>query len=231
VFVVFLVLVLFVSITVITLPLRINIHGTDMNIHLTILLGFFFHAVGVYVLSLVASFDHLDERLLSPTIGIFMLAFINGLRHVLEDLRGKILLLTTVILLCLTYPSLFQLESPLDRQESNFISIGYPVEMFLWEELDKMEAIQSSTVFFTDIFSHQLFTDIPQKLLINHESGITRLQNPEDVRALLEIGQNPFFLFVSGSEADRYLSNTYQQVGLRRIEFPHLGFVLYSSPG
>jgi len=79
-------IILIIAITIIPFYVSSN---RKRIIHLTLVCAFFFQFLVVWIPSLVSSFNVLDDRLLSPTITVGLLAIVNGLNCLSDHFQNR----------------------------------------------------------------------------------------------------------------------------------------------
>jgi hypothetical protein len=198
--------------------------GWRRTAHLCLVAAGLGQLASVWIPSLASQISGLGDRLLSPTTALMTLACLHGLQSVVEALAprrwARILVIAPFLFLALG-KDVVPTEVLADPGR-----IAYPIERDLWDEVHQVEALRSSTHFYSDRdFNHQIFSGIPQRILWD----TTILRDPAAVGALLETGNRPFFLLREGSwEAGRLEELMASgQVPLEKTDFAGYGFVLY----
>jgi len=186
--------------------------------HLWTLLGAGSHLVGIALLSVTLRMDFLDHRLLSASYLMFGIALLSALSLVAVSRPPytKILLLLPFVYLG-TNPSF---RNPLP--EFNLSRIEPPKHEELWKELNRMEELEDSSHFYTDIdFLHQLFCAKPHKIVWNSNYADTA----EKTGWLLHYGLNPFFVVAKENDLVPLLEAQKGELGLDRRDMDE--FVLF----
>ena len=197
-------------------------------IYSTIVSGAVFHFLGVWIPSLVAFFNALNDRLLAPTITFGLLAIVYGLNYLSVQVNSRsikylIASLPFVFLLLSNRVSVTPKIDDLQVSRPNF-----PVEMYLWQQLQKIDWVSTSSHYYTDLnFKHQIFASIPHRIIWNK----LMIEDPSAAKELLRHNQS--FLLVSQASQEREIIEGHILKGdllLEKIDFTDLGFTLYYSP-
>ena len=215
-------ILLLIAITVI--PFYVSSHRKRL-IHLTLVCAVFFQFLGVWIPSLAASFDVLDDRLLSPTIAVGLLAIVYGLNCLSDHFQNR-----KVSYIVMSLPFLFLLlsnhVSVIKIEEVQSTIPNYPAEMYLWQNIRKLDWISTSSHFYTDYnFKHQIFAGIPQRIIWD-ESAV--LEDPSVMRDLLNRDRS--FLLLSQGSKEKKIIESYiinGKLPLEKIDYADFGFTLY----
>ena len=186
------------------------------------------HFALVWIPSLIASFEPVGSRYLTPAVLFGVLATLYAIQVTFNSVgpsrwRYGLLLLPAVFLLL---GRNIALGGPTLRN----LSVNYPVERQLWSDIRDIEDFDASTHFYSNrIFEHQIFAGIPQRIFWDH----SLIRDQELLEELLSRGENPFILLQKSSSEAKQLENLLatSPLELRKIEFPSAGFILYSSEG
>lgn len=194
-------------------------------IHLTLISAVLFQFLGVWVPSLVAYFNTIDDRLLSPSIAMGLLAIVYGLNCLSDHFQTKktryiVMSLPFLFLILSNHISVIKIE------EVRSTIPNYPGEMYLWQNIRRLDKISTSSHFYTDYnFRHQIFSGIPQRILW-HES--VDLEDSLAVRNLLN-RDKPFILLSQESQENKIIEShiVNGRLPLKQIDYDEFGFVLY----
>jgi len=103
---------------------------------------------------------------------------------------------------------------------------NYPAEMYLWQNIRKLDWISTSSHFYTDHnFKHQIFAGIPQRIIWDE---LKVLEDPSFMRDLLN--RNRPFLLLSQDSKEKKIIESYiinGQLTLEMIDYADFGFTLY----
>ena len=222
-------LVLLVAVTCFVLPLR-RMTGPAIariaTVHGMLLLATCVHLGGIWLLSLVTFFSILDDRLLSPSITLGMIAILNGI-HLLS--LGQRWWVRTILLLM---PFLFlglsrhttRLSSPFQMR-----TFHVPPEAAAWEDIQASGMVDRASHFYSDRdFRHQLYARIPQRILWD----TTNVGDEQRIRELLRTGDHPFFVMHEASDELKALEAGLagSSIELERTIHPEAGLVVYTMP-
>lgn len=195
--------------------------------HLCLIAAGLGQLAAVWIPSLASEISGLGDRLLSPTIALAALASLHGLQTAADSLAPR---RWAAVLLLLPFAFLALGRDIVPRELLSYPGrINYPIERSLWRELHELDALRSSTHFYSDRdFVHQVFAGIPQRIVWD-----TRiLRDPAAVDTLLASGEGPFILLREGSweagAVEELMASG--QVPLEKIAFQRYGFVLYYPP-
>ena len=200
--------------------------GNKKTIYHSILIAFVVHFLIIFLSYLVADFDPVGSfRLLSTSIFLAILTVTYALNAALTQFKNNKWVMYAVIAL----PFLFLVLSDqivFPEIELNHIQINYPLEKRLWEQIQNLDCVSSSSHFYSnEDWIHEIYAGIPQRILEN----INSIKITSNVAEMIETGNHPFFLLSDGSEEakilDGYVANgTFQ---MKVVSYPDLGFKLY----
>ncbi|MFH1194436.1 MAG: hypothetical protein V1720_01910 [bacterium] len=205
---------------ILVFPLFTKSNQTQIVKHKHLLVVAVIYFIGTYLISLLASFDSLNHRILAPVIILGVIVLFSGVDLLYNILsNGKYGIIVFIIpLLIMMNMDLFNYNLELE------LSTKYPAEKLLWEKVEKIDQIKNSSHFYTDYnYKHQLFCKIPHRVI--YFESLT----DEIINKLQSIGKNPFYIFKLGSSFDEFLSNNYCNYGLRRVELVDVNYSLYLS--
>jgi hypothetical protein len=156
--------------------------------HLCLIAAGLGQLAAVWIPSLASEISGLGDRLLSPTIALAALASLHGLQTAVDSLAPR---RWAAVLLLLPFAFLALGRDIVPRELLSYPGrINYPIERSLWRELHELDALRSSTHFYSDRdFVHQVFAGIPQRIV--WDTGI--LRDPAAVDRFRE-REGPFIL-------------------------------------
>ena len=184
------------------------------------------HFVGIWALSLVTFFSLLDDRLLSPSITLGMIATLNGI-HLVTQGRPRavrIALLVPPLLFLLNAHHTTRPPSPINSR-----TFTIPPEAMAWDDIRMRGVLDGASHFYSDRdFRHQLYARIPQRILWD----TTILGDEQRIHDLLRTGDRPFFVMHEGSDELQALDSGLARSGieLERTTYPDAGLVVYTLP-
>lgn len=196
----------------------------DRKIHVLIISVTAAHLFAVWLPSLIARFDTVGARLLSPAVALGILVTLHGIqvlynRSTPKRWRYGLLVLPVMFLVI---GKNFQVAG----YSLNEVGLNYPPEKQLWSEIRELEEFKKSTHFYSDpVFEHQIFAGMPQRIIWER----TIVRDPELLTQLLSKGQRPFILLSDKSPEAIQLAEFLARVPLElsKIEFPTSGYTLY----
>lgn len=177
--------------------------------HIWITGVFVVHFVGIWLLSLVAFFSILDDRLLAPSMALGIVAVLFAIQHTAE--RSA----TWAQKALLAAPFLFVAIAGHSRwpcQQGCALRSPVPAEAAGWETIRRAGLLKGATHFYSDRdFRHQLFADIPQRIVWD----TTLVTDPRALAALLGEGNRPFFVFHTDCPERKALERGLLRSGVR----------------
>lgn len=178
--------ILFVVILIVFVLLPVFLRKEVSNSKYKILLGLAFtHLTGIVLLSIVAQFDSLGARLLSPTIAVFIVALATLLFNwgYIKITKKRVVLISTYIVV------LIIINAYISRP--NITSDKTLKEMKLWEFIHSKKKFDRTTHFYSEFdLKHEFYCEMPMRVIYNED-----LINESYVKSLLKIGQNPIFIY------------------------------------
>jgi hypothetical protein len=199
----------------------------ERTIGLMLVSATLFQIATMWGASLLATFDYLNGRLLSPTILLAAVTAVFGLSVLYRSNRNNKLKL---LLLLLPFMFLATNEHT-DFKNPGLLSwkVNYPKEMYLWQRIHKMKwTLQSSQVYTEVNYRHQMFTGIPQKIFWPKYI----LKDPVLLKKLFSETHRPFLVFPEGSDENRMIRATIRNYDFKvdSVVYSDLGYVLYYEP-
>jgi hypothetical protein len=196
----------------------------ERTIGLMLICATLFEIATVWGSSVLATFDYLNGRLMSPTILLAALTALYGL-SVLYRRNGGSKLRFILLLLPLLF---LGTNKHTDFKNPDLASwkVGYPKEMYLWQRIHKMGWTWRSSRVYTEVnYRHQLFSGIPQK--IYWYSGV--LKDPSLLKKLFSEGYRPFLVLPDGGEENKMIRATIRSYDFKvdSVVYPDLGYILY----
>jgi hypothetical protein len=192
----------------------------------TLCAAFAMHFFGIWIVSLVAYFSHLDDRLLSPSIMLGMVATLNGInevsRRVMRSARLP-LFLAPYLFLALAWHTATP-PSPLAHR-----TFTIPAEAEAFQRIRRSGIIDGASHFYSDRdYRLQLYARIPQRIIWDTAVVATG----EGLEQLLRTGTRPYFLMHVDSPEHEALQRGIATSGLLldRTFDQASGLVLYTSP-
>jgi hypothetical protein len=187
------------------------------------------HFLLIWFLSFVTTNENIGFRYFSPVLAFLLLGMLNSLHQISQSIRPFIwrqLLLATPLFFLAISTSF----KPADMFK-NLGKINYPPERQLWQELNKLDWIQSSSFFYSDDgyaaggFIHQIFSGRPQGILWDKSI----LNDPQKIVFLLSRGTNTFILVTVNSPESHVFDGmiTTGVAPLEKIPFADTGYILY----
>lgn len=150
----------------------------------------------IYALSLVTyGMTPVDGRYLMPTYFLFTVCLFYSAGALLRVLKIEKLSVVVVALCVLAF--LPKAIHHLKEQKLDWIGAWtLPAEKALWAEIQTKPYFKQASHFYTDMHPiHQVFAGIPQRIV---RDGSQESQ-PEQLKTLFDIPQNPFFVLADGS--------------------------------
>ncbi|MCB0769165.1 MAG: hypothetical protein KDC00_02025 [Flavobacteriales bacterium] len=194
-------------------------------IHLQLVLVLSAHFFGIWALSLVSHFSALDDRLLSPSIALAIIAGLSGLDRFCDllDAGGRLFVRSLPFVymavgMHITVPKL-TLDIP---------HFTHPPHAELWTTLDSSGIPAGATHYYTDQdFSHQLYSPLPHRILWETSD----FNSPDAIRALFEKGTRPFFIFDTTSVEFNVFEQAWRSDHDPLLEARSIGgFMVYHRP-
>jgi len=187
------------------------------------------HFLLIWSLSIVASNENIGARYFSPVLAFLLLGILNATQQISQSVRTSIwkqLILATPLLFLF-----FSTSFNPGKMLNNIGNIHHPIERQLWQKLNKLDWIQSSSFFYSDDaynaggFIHQIFSGKPQGILWDRDL----LKDPQRVTDLLSRGTNPFILVTIDSPESRILDEMISSgaIPLEKILYLDTGYLLY----
>jgi hypothetical protein len=207
----------------------IGMSGFRRVAHIALLSTATAHFLLIWLLSLVTANENIGFRYFSPVLAFLLLGMLNGLQQVSQAVRSRLWrpLIVAAPLFFLVASTSFH---PADLLK-NIGKINYPPERQLWQALNKLSWVQSSSFFYSDEgyaaggYIHQIFSGRPQGILWDPAVW----KDPLKITDILSRGNDPFILVTLGSPESQTLDEMISSgvVYLEKIPFPDTGFVLY----
>ena len=200
------------------MPLRNNkLEAERFN---TLLIGFLAMFLGIWMVSILAVFNVLDNRLLSPSYAIFIVLILYSFELIVSFLPVRYFASVTALLLfgSLLHP----MSNPRALMEGWPPRLGNLPESTVWNELIEKKTYTTASHFYSDYdFNHQIFAQKPQRIIWWDSVS------ESDAKTYLSLGTDPFFIFNVDSDLGKQFKQFYGNLGLRRTELSH--FVIYSK--
>jgi hypothetical protein len=189
--------------------------------YLLLLLGGLSHLLGITTLSLITPFSPLEDRLLSPSLSLLMIAALGGLYRLINlvSRRGyQIVIFLAVLIIGATSPAFLKTEIAFQP------GFQFPPEQELWNELYSFQGIDRVTHFYSDHdFRYQIYANRPQRVIL--EFG--RLIDVKFLKSIMKKGRCPFIVVRKGDKMGEIMDIYYLEAGLIRREMVEGKFVLY----
>ena len=187
------------------------------------------HFLLIWSLSIVASNENIGARYFSPVLAFLLFGILNATQQISQSVRTS--MWKQLILVTPLFFLFFSTSFNPGKMLNNIGNINYPIERQLWQKLNKLDWIQSSSFFYSDDaynaggFIHQILSGKPQGILWDRDF----LKNPQGVTDLLSRGTNPFILVTIDSPESRILDEMVASgaVPLEKILFLETGYLLY----
>jgi hypothetical protein len=207
----------------------IGMSGFRRAAHIALLSAATAHFLLIWFLSFVTATENIGLRYFSPVLAFLLLGMLNGLQQASQAARSRIwrqIIYAAPLFFLVTSTSF----NPADMLK-NMGKINYPPERQLWQTLNKLSWIQSSSFFYSDDgfaaggYIHQIFSGKPQGILW----APAIWKDPQKIKNILSRGNNPFILVTIESSESKKFDEMISSgvVSLEKISFPDTGFVLY----
>lgn len=216
------ILTIFAMISIVAILLYVVIFFKNKNkfeiqyaFYFLFLLNFF----GIVFLSFVSKFNDLGIRLLAPSISVFILCFIL----ILNNFNNKFFLNSTFYIV-LIISMLFEYKEIKLIHQYPFTESS---EKYLWENINKIEKLKSSTIYFTefDNYKSQLYSNKSFRSI--NSNNISNLNDTNTFKKLKSFGTNPFFVLWNTSEMNKYLMPLVKSKTIEKINYEEYGTSIY----
>jgi hypothetical protein len=207
----------------------IGMSGFRRKAHIALLSVAAAHFLLIWFLSFVTANENIGARYFSPVLAFLLLGLLNGLQQASHAVRSRIWrqVIYAAPLFFLVISTSF-LPGEMLKYSGK---INYPPERQLWQKLNQLGWVQSSSFFYSDDgfaaggYIHQIFSGKPQGILWDPAIW----NDPQKITDILSRGNNPFILVTIGSPESNKFDEMISSgvVPLEKISFPDAGFVLY----
>lgn len=198
------------------------INKTELAVWGVLVSGTIVNFLGIYILSLVSSFDYLESRLLAP---VYILSFIVLFVSVKILYEASTPRFSKIKYAFIALPLIFFIVNPaFTKDVETKIEIKYPSEHNLWNEINQSGIVKNSSHYITDFnYIHQIYGDKPQRI-------ITRDFMFLDIAALNKIvntGKAPFMVLRNNELPYFYFERLYKILNYKKADLKDKTFSVY----
>ncbi len=214
------VVVLF-SLSPLVLYIRKNIvNDFKFKAWIVLCIGTIINFLGIYVLSLVSSFDYLESRLLASVYILGLLIFIVSSKILFE-----VFYLNKIKYAFIALPFLFFAVNPAFTKNVDWkVNVHYPIEHSLWNEINGNGLAKNSSHYITDFdYIYQIYGDKPQRII---SQGFMFL----NIKFLYEItnkGTSPFVVLRNNELPYFYFEKLYKFLNYKKADIQNNSFTVY----
>lgn len=194
-------------------------NNMDLRIWSVFFIGGLINFLGIYLLSLVSSFDYLESRLLAPVYILFLAGFMLSIKMLYETIANK----TKYIFIAL--PLIFFTLNPAFTKETDTkINIHYAWEHGLWDEINQKGIVKNSTHYITELnYIHQIYSEKPQRI-IPHDFMFLDIGF---LRKITDMGNAPFVVLRNNELPYFYFEKLYKYLNYKKTDLENKHFTVY----
>jgi hypothetical protein len=217
------ILLLAVSISPLVLHIKKQIYNSkDFMIWEIFSIGGAVNFLGIYLLSLISSFDYLESRLMAPLYVLLLLILLISIKILTE---AMFLHSVKIKYLFLAFPLIFFIINPaFDKQLDTKIEVRHPSEHALWDEINQKEIGKNSSHYITDFnYIHQVYGSKPQRIILQDSLFL----NIEFLHIITDIGKTPFIILTNNGLSYFYFENHYKTLNYKKTLLDNKNFTVY----
>ncbi|MBS1491927.1 MAG: hypothetical protein JST55_00370 [Bacteroidetes bacterium] len=216
-------LIVIISTSPLFLYLRKRIsYERDFRIWSLLFIGTLINFLGIYILSLVSSFDYLESRLLAPVYILFFFVFFISIKMLYESFNAR---LPQVKYLFAAVPLLlFIFNSAFVKQIDTKIDVHYAWEHDLWNEINSKGIANNSSHYITEFnYIHQIYGDKPQRIIVNENM----FMNIGFMNEITSKGKAPFIVLRNKELPYFYFEKLHKFLGYKKADLQEKHFSVY----